>query len=321
MALPKLLWKKIATRGFAGDWSVLLDNIYECLQSPTYYNGEARTSAHAHSVEKIISGSVTIGLRGTPPVNPGLGFKWIIMRHVVGGTPTMITSGVGRIADTYQANFLYAGITKGAGDYTSWDAANPFSTGNFSGYSRITDSRTSFARATILESREAIAISFDTGAGGNTMFLFVGGAFIEPIVNEPGEAESDGRLYSMLCSRLPVGQISSTSNDELFNSANDANFLVFNPAVSTMSSAASAIRLTFSNGQSLTTRSGIHTLTFPLFISRDATNFMIGKSRGLALVNNMNHDTVLQRGGNDVAYTLSSNDGEVVYGSLAFTAI
>ena len=65
-----------------------------------------------------------------------------------GSGPTMATAN-GATPDANAINRLNLGMVKNPGAYTTWSAANPFTTGNFSGYGCVSPATTAISTGTI----------------------------------------------------------------------------------------------------------------------------------------------------------------------------
>jgi hypothetical protein len=98
--------------------------------------------------------------------------------------------------DTFIANGHLAAMAKGAGAYTTWTNAAPFTTGQFSGFVRGSGSAFTFLAWWAWECDEAIILAVENQSAGAPVHFFIFGAEIEPSSVDPAQAESNGRLYS-----------------------------------------------------------------------------------------------------------------------------
>jgi hypothetical protein len=178
----------------AGSISGALDALYALGIATTYSGGGARTpgtgSAWTWAREQILG--TTEAAYGAPPVN-ALNFRYIIggstaVRAYPFLTPETVTG----------INILNYGMARGAGVFTSWFNAQPFTTG-FSGYWRGTRVFTTilFDRVYLWESQEQTVAVFVESATGVTSGIALG-AWIDPMsTTSTTGGESDGRVYLM----------------------------------------------------------------------------------------------------------------------------
>jgi hypothetical protein len=144
-------------------------------------------------------------------------------------------------ADTRTASFLYMGLAKNAGTYTSWNnATTPFTVGDFTGFGMIGSSlNTNYL--VMWESEEAVIVQVIQTASG--LSAGIAGAFVDPLSVNTTNAETDGRLYgfattggSNLMSAAWLN-LSASTNASLFTnlgSATDQHFVTFTPGAGTV---------------------------------------------------------------------------------------
>lgn len=156
--------------------------------STTYSDGTARVtgSGVAWTPYSQLSSSQTVGVALTP-VTSTLGQK-IVYAGGAAGAPTMISP------DTYATTRIGFGLCKNAGSFTSWSDANPFTSGQFSGYTGwFTGTTVSYIHA--FESQDSVIVIGETSTG--TTYISCAGAMIDPESSNASTAESDGKLYML----------------------------------------------------------------------------------------------------------------------------
>lgn len=225
MALPALNWRMLAPVVLPASPTManVLDALYTMGTATTYGDGTARVpgtnSAWTWGRDTTNTNNVgfTTACYGTPPLNPGLGVKALFAGSVNAATPTMVTSPV---IDTWSTNVLLMGLCKNAGNYNNavpaanlgWRDANPFTTGQFTGFVRcslnVTTQYTLPPVVYMWESQEAVVVML-AGSGGNSVAGV--GALLDPMATGALNAESDGRLYCLMTS----GGVSIVASDFL----------------------------------------------------------------------------------------------------------
>jgi hypothetical protein len=212
------------------DW---LNLVYSMGTDTTYADGSARVpgtgSAWTWTRDQSLTPGVTTACIGTPPIN-ALNMQYIVAGDSTARTPTMIT-------DSWLANAPLVGMNKNSGTYTSWVNALPFTSGQFSGLTRLSSigvfAGSAFPQTLIMfESQETFIVTWNrTDVSGQEMLG--AGAFVDPLSGAAANAETDGRLYSTVVSGgstfmnagwlgLGVGPLNSVVT------TNDAHFYTFN---------------------------------------------------------------------------------------------
>jgi hypothetical protein len=187
--------------------------------STTYADGTSRVtgSGIAWTPYSQLSGSQTVAVALTP-VTSTLGQK-IVYAGGATGTPTMISP------DTYASTRIIFGLCKNAGSYTSWSDANPFTSGQFSGYTGwFTGTTVNYIH--VFESQDSVVTIGETSTG--TTYVCCAGAMIDPESSNASASETDGKLYFLCTSGYTaVGQVAHnytdyTSNQTFLNNINTA---------------------------------------------------------------------------------------------------
>jgi hypothetical protein len=160
--------------------------LYNAFNSTTYSDGSSRVvgSGVAWTPTTQLSSSTIVAV-GLTPVTSTLGQK-IIYAGGATGAPTMISP------DTYTTARTIFGICKNAGSFTSWTDANPFGTGQFSGYTGFCPAVSSIH---VYESQDTVMVIGETSTG--TTHLSIAGAMLDPESSNASTAESDGKIYCL----------------------------------------------------------------------------------------------------------------------------
>jgi len=216
MALAALNWRMLAPIVLPASPTManVLDAIYTMGNASTYGDGTGRTPgtdsawSWGRDTTNTNNVGVTTACFGTPPLNPpsGLAIKALFAGSVNAATPTMVTSPS---VDTWSVNTLLMGLCKNAGAYNNanpaanlgWRDANPFTTGQFTGFVRaslnVTTQYTLPPVAYMWESQEAVIVML-SGNGGTSVCGV--GALLDPMATGALNAEADGRLYCLMTS-------------------------------------------------------------------------------------------------------------------------
>lgn len=165
--------------------------ISRAFSSTTYADGTSRVtgSGVAWTPFAQLSAGTTLAVSLTP-VTSTLGQK-IVYAGGGGGSPTMISP------DTYSNLRIYFGLCKNAGNFSSWADANPYGTGQFSGYTGLSIG-TSVAAIHAYESKDSVFVFTETTT--NNVNLSHVGAIIDPESLNASAAEADGKIYGLFTS-------------------------------------------------------------------------------------------------------------------------
>lgn len=264
MANPTLHWRMLAPVTVAnGSAAAFLEALYTMGTATTYADGTARVSGTfttpgtASLPATLGTGSAWTFNYDTTTLPDGKGSKTAIYGYaptttainqavVICGSST-VAGGVWKqlYGDSRTANFLYLGIAKNSGTYTSWNnATTPFTSGDFSGLGYVSANTSLYAYVYMWECEEAVMIQFANSAnvsGG------IAGAFIDPLSANTANAETDGRLYGMstnggsnYMSATWLSQTAPTSAPLLVNNAvaGEMHTVTFTPGAGTIVSTA-----------------------------------------------------------------------------------
>ena len=213
MANPTLHWRMLTPIYVSASTSTAwMDALYTAGTSTTYADGTTRTPGTfatpgtASLPATLGTGSAWTWNYDTATLPDGKGSKTglycyaptttALNQAVVIGCSSNIAGGVWKqlYADTRTASFLYMGLAKNSGTYTSWNnATTPFTVGDFTGFGMV-GSSTNTNYLIMWESEEALAIQIIATSSG-TLSAAILGAFIDPLSANTANAETDGRLY------------------------------------------------------------------------------------------------------------------------------
>ena len=310
MPLPALNWKFVGDFAFTpGSINAGLDALYTLGTATTYTNGTVRVpgTGSAWTWLREVSG-VTVAAYGNPPTN-ALSFRYIL-GGVVGAvaypilTPDLVT----------QANTLVYGMNRSSGAYTTWSAAQPFTSG-FSSYWRATRAFATLAYDTVAlwESQEGCVIQYgviSTGVVSAVQF----GALFDPLSSAAGNCESDGRLYSMCGSGSSLTTVSNwlTSNNGMFGDGtaaqNDSHAGIFAPGTSVMFGGAGVQTRRFGNFNVTPDYAAADGSVprVPLCVTSTAGAFL-GQGRGIYIARDTMSRTTVMNGATPVGYIVSAS--------------
>ena len=323
MPLPALNWKYVGEVTFAASSiNAGLDGLYTLGTATTYADGTARTpgTGSAWTWNREIIG-VTVAAYGNPPTN-ALNF-----RYIVGGQVGVVAYPILTPDIATQVNTLVYGMNRSSGAYTTWSAAQPFTSG-FSSYWRATRSFATVAYDTVAlwESQEGCVIQYgvvSTGVASSVQF----GALFDPLSSAAGNCESDGRLYSMCGSGSLTTTVSNWLNlggNAMFGEGvsfqSDYHAGIFAPGTAVM----------FGGAGAQTKRFGIFNVTsdytslngdvprVPLYVFSAAGAFL-GQGRGIYITRDTMSRTTLMDGaalvGNIVSASLTAPQDAVLLGA------
>jgi hypothetical protein len=284
MANPTLHWRMLApvfvqnatTSGF-------MDALYQMGTATTYADGTARvpgtfaTPGTASLPATLGTGSAwtwnfdnttySTGVPGGPktavygyaPTSTAINQAVVICGAASVAAPPAVWKQLS--ADTRSGNYLYIGLAKNSGTYTSWNnATTPFSAGDFTGLGYISSGANLYAYIYMWECEEAIAIQVLNSTNASGGFA---GAFVDPLSVTAASAETDGRLYGVSTSgsgsylganSLSVTAAASGPMFYNFGTTGDTHFSTFTPGAGTLTA---TFRFgNFSPGLSFTSRNG-----------------------------------------------------------------
>jgi hypothetical protein len=343
MSLPNVEWRYVGTRSVTNvTIDTVMDNIYTLAIATEYIDGTARIqgSGSAGSWSRYqTGGGVTESIYVTPPS----GSQKII---IAGSSTTPSPSPTMASPDTYTTNVLMVNVIKDPGNFSSWNAANPFTSGTSFGYYKFLGARgngligiTSFTGNVYLyESKESIAVFLIAATAGSSSTSysngFLAGALFDAESDNSTDVESDGRLYGIISSGHTatggVGWSVSTSNVwgiDQFNapvssSSMNVGFLgitintnssphigVFSPGTSTIKQIDIMMYpvLASNSSSSLVTPSGKFA-RIPLLYRYKNTSQIVGRLREISLCQRGLIGQRHMNGSNTIGYVVSCSD-------------
>lgn len=253
----KLVTVTATTNGIAD----MLNAIWAAVQPSvtTYTDGTTRvftSGGTGWTWSRYQNLGVTQAVYASPPSGS------LAQRIIIAGATTTPSPSPTMIIDTYLANRLHIGINKNSGNFNAWNAALPFTSGQWSGYVQLgTNSPTAPVSFIIFESEETIQIGMTTGSAG-AMYGAGAGALIDPDTGDAVDAESDGRIYGVWTGGSSV-LATTMLNFALVNtfmghggSSTNAHFLTFTPGSATMVATLREIGTNAQTAANRTTRAG-----------------------------------------------------------------
>jgi len=310
MPLPALNWKFVGGLAFTpGSINAGLDGLYSLGTATAYADGSARVpgTGSAWTWLREVSG-VTVAAYGNPPTNS------LDFRYILGGAVGAVAYPILTPDAATQVNTLVYGMNRSSGAFTTWSAAQPFTSG-FSNYWRATRSFATVAYDTVAlwESQEGCAIQYgviSTGSASSVQF----GALFDPLSSAAGNCESDGRLYSMCGS----GSSSTTNSAWLSGSnamfgegnnvANDYHAGIFAPGTAVMFGGAGVQTKRFGNFPVTAAYDSLNddVPRVPLCVTSTAGAFL-GQGRGIYIARDTMSRTTLMNGAAPVGYIVSAS--------------
>ena len=239
MSLAALHHRKLTTVTSASNGIVdMLDAIWTAVQPSvtTYVDGTTRTfsgSGTGWTWTRYQNAGVTQAIYASPPTGS------LAQRIIIAGATTTPTPSPTMLIDTFIANRLHIGLVKNAGAFNAWNAAAPFTTGQFTGYVALaTNGPVAPVTFTVYESEETIQIAMGTASSG-ALYGAGAGALVDPDTGDAADGESDGRIYGLWTGGT------STFNQMLTNAATNvfmghgvsstnSHFVTFLPGLSTV---------------------------------------------------------------------------------------
>lgn len=313
MALSTLNWKKLAVVTLAGSAiHQILDGVYTALISTTYYNGAARTpgSGSAWTGARYQNGGTTEAVWGTPP-SALVSYRAMLAGAAGAKTPTMASP------DTWATNTVLASTAKSYGAYNAWDAAAPFTSGQFYGFWRCVASTITITKVHVYENQEELLVMFES----NTGLMFAAGW--ESLEVPSGSAvcsEDSGRRYAMHTTHPTTGitatwmEINTGFLGHTTSTTTSHHMALAVGASSSITAIDRHFLFESSNSSSshLTDESGAYMAVQTLTLKKNAAapnDQFIGIRRQVALVSDKVMGTVNQSAGTDVWYNVSGNTG------------
>ena len=302
--------------------SDLLDAIYSALTSATDFHGATVPSTHVWSWAKYTN-IVTEAVYSTAPPS---GTAMTRSPSIIYGGQAVATKTPTMNVDTYTAANVHLGMNLRGGSINAWDAASPFTSGQFSGYVRATSTganlTTTKVRAYV--SQETIVLNIIQGATNTISFMNMAGAIIEPWSTDTTvDAETDGRVYGTICGGAVAPSSSwasgSGSNDWFRHGGSNGNThnFIFQPntALNGSSSQFAIENEHYWRRVNTTTQAATlfgTSIARPIYMGRISGGFAIGRLREVYLIGAVRGGFTLATGGVDklhaIGYDISTAD-------------
>lgn len=261
MSLPHVEWRYVGSKSFpSATVASALDAIYSLGTTGSYADGTSRVqgsnSAWNFTGNIFQSSSTTEAVWCTPP--GGTNTQTILMAGSAINTPTGSAMAA---PDNAATNNMLVNITKGSGSYNNWTQNPPINNGTTFGYWKCWSTAGGVGSAYLWESKETIAVILNTSTG--TTYGFIAGAIIDPESSDVLDAESDGRLYGIICAGTVVipSNFTTTAGSQTFltihgTSNGNAHGGVFTPGAGTIITLRVNQLLSNSDTTTMRTRSG-----------------------------------------------------------------
>lgn len=200
MALVALTHRRLAdvTAGTL-TMPAVLDAIWASVSSAvtTYSDGSPRSfsgpSATGWTWNRVQVSGVTESLWAFPPGGT-MSQRVVIAGRSAAPTPSPVILA----PESFLASGLMIGHALEAGAFTTWNAASPFTTGRWSGYTRLGQAVTTMGSpivVSVIETQETITLLLRVG--GTAIMAAGAGAYVDPETTSAAACESDGRRYGL----------------------------------------------------------------------------------------------------------------------------
>ena len=322
MALSPLNWRMLAPRNVPVGYNIFnwLELVYQMGQDTTYADGTARVpgtnSAWTWTRDiTLVPGSTTAAI-GVPPINA------LNMAYIVAGDNTARATVVMNTDAAYTGGNVNApiiGMNKNSGAYNSWIAANPMTSGQFSGFVRApalgTFSGAAYVQSlTMWECQEAFFLAWNRSDAQGEV-LIGAGAVIDPLSGAAANAETDGRIYTLLTSGassfVPTTWLAAGAS--IFNSLTssaDQHAYTFNVgAVATTRSTSKIGSFTVLSSAFVAPNGELPNIPFSAWFNTSAQ--FAGQYRQIGLTRNATTGTALEVNGVVKGYPISYSNNAV----------
>lgn len=260
MSLQHVQWKYVGSVAFASATvASVLDAVYVLGTTGSYADATPRNqgtgSAWSFTGNTFLSSSIREAVWCYPPAPSGSS-QVVLMAGSAVNSPT---GSAMASPDLSIINNMFVNITKGSGSFNNWTLNPPITGGTTFGWWKTWTTTAGVGNAFLWESKECIAVILNTSSG--TTFGFIAGAIIDPESSDAVDAESDGRLYGIICSgalaistAFTTGATTSLLTHSTSNS--NAHSGVFTPSAGTIIPISPTQSLTLSDTTIFRTTSG-----------------------------------------------------------------
>jgi hypothetical protein len=190
LPLPTLTFYRLAdVTPAASTIQGLLDAIYGA-DYTTDYRARSLASTHLWTKARYQNAGTTEAVYfAAPSGTPMTLVPKIIFAGAAAGSPTMYV-------DTILASALHVGINKNSGAFNAWTAALPFTSGQFSGFTRVGPTALNSTATTVRIYVSEEIIILDIWSSATAHYPVIVGATLEAYTQDTSSAmETDERLY------------------------------------------------------------------------------------------------------------------------------
>lgn len=318
MSLPALNWRYVGNQAFGtATVAACLDALFTLGTRTTYADGSPRTPGvgSAGTYSRYQNLGVTEAVYCTPPLVTALASR-LIWAGYTGVSP--VPAPTMASPDVAAADILFCSMNKNSGAFSAWNAASPFTSGQFFGYWRAWPTSAGIGSVDLYESTESAWVVIRNSTGAATYHM-QNGALLDPESTAALDAESDGRLYgvSVTGSNLPANPATFTNyNAPSQNPMNHSSLsaqqhsAVFAPGAGTLLTC----RVNLTHGQTgqsttyLRTRSGRYARIPSPVVNSSASapnDNSLGTFRGVAFFSNAILGQRQVDGGTIIGYTVT----------------
>ena len=309
MSLQHVQWKYVGSVAFASATvASVLDAVYVLGTTGSYADATPRSqgagSAWSFTGNTFLSSSTREAVWCYPP-SPSGSSQVVLMAGSAINSPTGSAMASPDLSTT---NNMFVNITKGSGSFNNWTLNPPITGGTTFGWWKTWITTAGVGNAFLWESKECIAVILNTSTG--TTFGFIAGAIIDPESSDAVDAESDGRLYGIICSGASVIStgFATTTNSLLTHNAANSNHHsgVFTPSAGTIIPISLNQSLSLSDTTTFRTTSGKF-VRQAITMRKNSTPFtFIGRLRDVMYCTDGKTGQKLMDGATTIGYLLGS---------------
>ena len=190
LPLPTLTFYRLAdVTPAASTIQGLLDAVYGA-DYTTDYRARSIASTHLWTKARYQNAGTTEAVHyAAPSGSPMALVPKIILAGAASGSPTMYV-------DTILASALHVGINKNSGSFNAWTAALPFTSGQFSGFTRVGPTAINSTATTVRIYVSEEILILDIWSSPTAHYPVIVGALVEANTDDTSTAtETDSRLY------------------------------------------------------------------------------------------------------------------------------
>jgi hypothetical protein len=190
LPLPTLTFYRLAdVTPAASTIQGLLDAVYGA-DYTTDYRARSIASTHLWTKARYQNAGTTEAVYyAAPSGSPMALVPKIILAGAAAGSPTMYV-------DTFAASALHVAINKNSGSFNAWTAALPFTSGQFSGFTRVGPTTINSTATTVRIYVSEEILILDIWSSPTAHYPVIVGALVEANTDDTATAtETDSRLY------------------------------------------------------------------------------------------------------------------------------